>query len=122
MENTITAQEYQTAAHTFASYGYNKMYPYFGLAEEAGEVCGKMAKFLRHSGGCDPHCERGCCKAEEKEQFRQDLIKELGDCLWMIAEIATVNGITLTQLMDSNIRKLSDRKQRGVIDGSGDNR
>ena len=40
----MNASEYQVKAHDFASYGENPMYPALGLAEEAGEVCGKIAK------------------------------------------------------------------------------
>lgn len=118
----MNANDYQKAAHEFASYGDNPMYPYAGLAEEAGEVLGKMAKFIRHNDGLDPHCSIDYALKEQKDQYHQDLRKELGDCLWMIAEIATLNNLTLEGIMDSNINKLRDRKERGVIDGSGDDR
>lgn len=117
----MNADEYQKKAHTFASYG-DKMYPYLGLAEEAGEVCGKAAKFIRHTKGLSPHCDLEYALAKEKGEYRDDVRKELGDALWMIAEIATLNGLTLEDIMRSNIAKLADRKNRGVIDGSGDDR
>ena len=118
----MNANDYQKAAHEFSAYGNNKVYPYAGLAEEAGEVLGKYAKFIRHNDGLDPHCDLEYALKERKDLYRQDICKELGDCLWMIAEIATINGLTLEDIMGSNIDKLRDRKERGVIDGSGDNR
>lgn len=48
--------------------------------------------------------------------------KELGDVMWMVAAIADDNGLSLSEIAEHNIAKLIDREQRGVIDGSGDNR
>lgn len=118
----MNANDYQEAAHEFASYGGNKVYPYAGLAEEAGEVLGKYAKFVRHNEGLDPHCGIDYALKDEKDAYHVEIRKELGDVIWMVAEIATINGLTLEGIMDSNINKLRDRKERGVIDGSGDDR
>lgn len=115
----MNANSYQEAAHEFASYG-DKMYPYLGLAEEAGEVCGKAAKFIRHTHGLSPHCELEYALKKEKDKYRDDIRSELSDVLWMVAEIATLNGLTLEGIMDHSIDKLRKRKQLGVIDGSGD--
>lgn len=105
----MNCNEYQEQAHTFASYeGY--LYPVLGIAEEAGEVAGKFAKAIRDEGGM------------MTEERRQSAIKELGDVLWMAAEICTNLGVTLEEVMQTNIEKLSDRKRRGVIGGSGDDR
>lgn len=106
----MTINEYQEAAHTFAKYGENKLYPVLGLAEEAGEVAGKFAKCIRDDGGA--------MSAERKDA----VVKELGDVCWMIAEICTNLNITLADVMMLNIEKLTDRKARNVINGSGDNR
>lgn len=54
--------------------------------------------------------------------FRSDLEKELGDCCWMIAELCSLYGLELETVMDKNIAKLTDRRNRGVIVGEGDNR
>lgn len=126
------ANDYQREAHKFASYGGNSMYPILGLAEEAGEVCGKVAKFIRKNNGfipIDADFERilakGILTEEETKvnhKFREDLSKELGDVLWMVAEVATVFGMNLCDIMEENIAKLEDRKKRGVIVGEGDNR
>lgn len=118
----MNANVFQKRAHEFASYGGNPTYAYAGLAEEAGEVLGKFAKFIRHNDGLDPHCSFEHALKEQKDEFRAAVRKELGDVLWFVAEIATLNGLTLEGLMDSNIAKLADRRSRGVIDGSGDDR
>lgn len=118
----MTANEYQKTAHGFASYGGNPMYAYLGLAEEAGEVAGKVAKFIRHNDGLSPNCDLQYALHDEKSKFVDALSHELGDVLWFVAEIATLNGLDMEGLMTQNIAKLSDRKSRGVIDGIGDNR
>ena len=124
----MNALEYQNKAHAFAAYGDNAMYPALGLAEEAGEVCGKIAKFIRKNMGFQPATvyrdDRSITDYwnEKNEQFRKDLSKELGDATWMIAELCTVYGLDLGEVMAENIEKLEDRLNRGVIVGEGDNR
>ena len=123
----MNALEYQNKAHDFASYGDNAMYPALGLAEEAGEVCGKIAKFIRKHGGTDPmtarhELENRVTVTDDELKFRNDLSKELGDVLWMAAELCTVYRLDLGEVMAENIGKLTDRKKRGVIVGEGDNR
>ena len=123
----MNASEYQVKAHDFASYGDNAMYPALGLAEEAGEVCGKIAKFIRKHGGIDPmtaryELENKVTITDDELKFRNDLSKELGDVLWMVAELCTNYGLDMGEVMAENIEKLIDRKERGVIDGEGDNR
>ena len=54
----MNPNEYQKAAYEFASFGGNETYAYAGLAEEAGEVLGKFAKFIRKHGGIDPMTAR----------------------------------------------------------------
>lgn len=121
------ANQYQRDAHQFASYGGNSLYPVLGLAEEAGEASGKVAKFIRkHEGRCPrtgalPPNGTTTLVTEDKA-FREDLKKELGDVLWMVAEVATNYDLTLGDIMNTNINKLKDRLQRGVIVGEGDNR
>lgn len=114
--------EYQKQAHTFADYSKpickglsfsnsaEYTYPALGLAEEAGEVAGKFAKAVRD--------ESGFISDERKEAIK----KELGDVCWFVAELSTLMGFSLEDVMQGNIDKLTDRKARGVIKGSGDNR
>lgn len=124
----MNARDYQKQAHAFASYGENAMYPALGLAEEAGEVCGKIAKFIRKNTGVQPaNTYRDDYPSildwiTKNARFRKDLSKELGDAMWMIAELCTVYGLDMGKVMAENIEKLADRKERGVIVGEGDNR
>ena len=123
----MNASEYQVKAHNFASYGENPMYPALGLSEEAGEVCGKIAKFIRKHGGIDPmttwyELENKVTITDDELKFRKDLSKELGDVLWMVAELCTNYGLDMGEVMAENIAKLTDRQERGVIVGEGDNR
>ena len=119
----MNARDYQKQAHAFASYGENAMYPALGLAEEAGEVCGKIAKFIRHNDGMAPQdAEKSSSPLtrDEVARFRAALMSELSDVMWMVAEIATLNGLGLDEIMEYNIVKLTERKSKGLIDGSGD--
>lgn len=119
----MTPNEYQKAAHSFASYGDNIAYPFSGLAEEAGEANGKFAKFIRKHDGLNPLMAEGWMSMREDcEKFTEDISKELGDVLWMVAEIATQFHLSLEDIMIGNIEKLTDRLSRGVIIGEGDNR
>lgn len=118
----MEAKEYQEKVHSFADYPvpvinddkeFVKLawdYPVHGLAEEAGEVEGKFAKILRDK------------KGRYTEEDVKAICKELGDCLWMIAETCTCIGLELQDVMQANIDKLEDRRARNVIHGSGDER
>ena len=119
----MNATEYQVKAHDFASYGENPMYPALGLAEEAGEVCGKIAKFIRHNNGMTPQDAEESSSPlmrDEVAKFRTALMSELSDVMWMVAEIATLNGLGLDEIIEYNIVKLTERRSKGLIDGSGD--
>ena len=119
----MNALEYQDKAHDFASYGDNAMYPALGLAEEAGEVCGKIAKFIRHNNGMTPQDAEESSSPlmrDEVANFRTALMSELSDVMWMVSEIATLNGLGLDEIMEYNIVKLTERRSKGLIDGSGD--
>ena len=111
---------YQKKAHETASYPYGTIgkeahvvdyiYPALGLAEEAGEVAGKFAKAVRDNEGVID------------EERKREIVKELGDVLWFVAECCTVLRVDMDTVAELNIKKLADRKARGVIHGSGDNR
>ena len=57
---------------------------------------------------------------DEVAKFRTALMSELSDVMWMVAEIATLNGLGLDEIMEYNIVKLTERRSKGLIDGSGD--
>lgn len=90
---------------------YNIVYPALGLSGEAGEIAEKIKKWLRDEGG-----------QVISEDRRDAILKELGDPMWYIAALAADLGYTLQDVVDANVSKLSSRKDRGVLHGSGDNR
>src|SRR3989304_3285502 len=104
---------YQTKSRRTAGYpaiGHPVIYPTLGLANEAGEVAGKIKKIFREKGGVIGEAEREALKSE------------LGDVLWYIAQVCTELDISLDEVAEGNIAKLHDRLKRGVIQGDGDNR
>lgn len=106
----MEANEYQVRAHEFARYGGGQVYPFMGIAEEAGEVVGKIAKQIRKTGGFD----------FGNTEFTSSVLAELGDVSWMLAECCTVIGVDLADVFTANIEKLEARARRGTICGSGD--
>jgi NTP pyrophosphatase (non-canonical NTP hydrolase) len=90
------------------------MYPLLALGEEAGEVQGKVAKFIRKSA-------QGVTE-EQLETLRTDVAKELGDLMYQVSETARQFGFTLQEIVDMNVEKLKSRQERGVLVGEGDNR
>ena len=88
----------------------NLLYPALGLANEAGEVLGKIKKIFRDKGGII------------SSQDIQDLKYELGDVLWYLSTCCLELGLSLAEVAESNIEKILDRQKRGVTHGEGDNR
>lgn len=113
----MNLNEYQGAALKFAVYPRTPigiLYPFLGLASEAGEVCGKMSKIVRGDFASS---------TDTTKTADSNLIKhELGDVLWMLAACANECGFTLEQIAKANIEKLTGRQERGTLKGSGDNR
>ena len=56
------------------------------------------------------------------ENFNAKIEKEFGDVLWYIARLTDLCGFSLEQVMQANLDKLKDRKERGVLHGFGDER
>ena len=104
--------DYQRAAASTAIYKaeHAVIYPALGLAAEAGEVANKVKKIIRDDDGV---------LTEDK---RYDIISELGDVLWYVANLASELKVDLNKVAKNNIHKLYDRKDRGVLKGSGDSR
>ena len=86
------------------------IYPTLGLANEAGEVAGKIKKIFRDG------------KGKITQEDRSALKYELGDVLWYLSQICTALEIDLKEVAASNLTKLLARKERGSIVGSGDKR
>jgi len=56
------------------------------------------------------------------DEKKTEIGKELGDVLWYISQLATELGVDLDDVAQGNIDKLYSRMDRGVLQGSGDNR
>ena len=108
--------EYQADAATTAIYKWKVIYPALGLANEAGEVLGKLKKLIRDND------VRFDGDSKITDQQRADLGAELGDVLWYISNLSRDLGLSLNDIAAMNIEKLQSRQARGVIGGSGDNR
>ena len=102
--------EYQAEARSTAIYDQPIIYPTLGLTGESGEVAEKVKKMIRDDNGC------------LTEERRQALIKELGDVLWYLANISSDLGIPLSEVAEINLNKLKERKQKNMLQGSGDDR
>ena len=86
------------------------VYPMLGLANEAGEVAGKIKKIFRDKGGVISDKDRDALK------------HELGDVLWYLTQICTELNLTLEEVATANLEKLFSRQARGQIGGDGDTR
>ena len=102
------------------------MYAVTALNEEAGEVAGKVAKFIRKSSGWDALLTYGNGSDFYNEYYPEELVlavsKELGDVLYQTARVAEEFGLNLSDVAAENIERLADRKKRDVIIGEGDDR
>lgn len=118
-ERAILLHRYQNLIEQTAVYpreigiGYTAL----GLAGEAGEIANKVKKMYRDDNLLDMNV------TEQVRAVRRDDIKgELGDVLWYVTALAQEFGLTLEEIMEYNITKLLGRRERGTLQGSGDNR
>ena len=105
--------EYQKRIRDFAKYpkAHALEYLALGLNGEAGEVAEKVKKLIRD--GVEPGTE---------QDWNHALLRELGDALWYLSELAYLMGHTLDEVATTNIEKLESRQKRNMLGGSGDNR
>jgi NTP pyrophosphatase (non-canonical NTP hydrolase) len=64
-----------------------------GIASEGGELAGAVKAWLHYGRPLD----------------RRNIIEELGDVLWYVAEGAAALGVTLDDVAAANVRKLAAR-------------
>lgn len=104
----LTLGDYQEQARQTAIYpeASKVLYPILGLLGETGELANKYKKVIRDGIEVDV----------------DNLASELGDVLWYVAMVAYDLGLDLSYVANKNLDKLFDRKDRGVLGGSGDNR
>lgn len=76
-----------------------------GLPEEVGEVLAVLKRRIRD------------------DKFDEDKMKkELGDVIHYWSMICNYFGYAPSEIIDMNILKINDRRQRGVLRGTGDDR
>lgn len=97
----MTGGEYQKLAMRTCNIPYDDTkgklhHAVFGLTSEAGEVSGILQKLYQGH-------------LFDKEHMK----KELGDCLWMIAEACDALGCSMDDVMQMNIDKLKARYPDG---------
>lgn len=104
--------DYQKKASLTAQYPKDKALEYLclGLCSEAGEVAGKLKKIIRDNNSV----------LSEDKKF--EIVSELGDVLWYLAQLASTLDVPMDVVAHENITKLFDRKARNAISGSGDSR
>lgn len=118
MPRLLYLDEYQYEARKTAIYPQaipkdapgGLFYTVMKLNGEAGELAEEAGKMLRDDDG------------QLSEDRRQRMIKELGDVLWYVANIAQELNVTLDSVAQHNLEKLADRKARGKIKGEGSDR
>lgn len=123
--------EYQRRAmQTCMPTSDNLLYMLTNLMGEVGEFAGKIAKYVRKGQlfvvtndsrdeqGNILHSQVMNISTDEKEALAQ----EAGDIAWQLAGLCHVMGWSLEEICQLNLNKLASRKQRGVIDGNGDER
>lgn len=116
MTTKTETQEYKEFTRTTAIYPtqfpYNLFYLTLGLTSEAGEVAGKLKKFMRDDAA----------GAKVTEEQKDKLLSELSDVVWYTVRLLDELGLDIEDAMEYNTQKLASRKERGVLGGSGDNR
>lgn len=95
----------------------NIVYMLNGLTAEVGEVNDKVAKWVRKGIARIDNNRFVFNTSDESvvEGYRQELIKEVGDCAWFIAGLSMVLGASLEDVAQTNLDKLANRKKEGTI-------
>ena len=104
---------YQQLARETAVYptiGHPIVYCALGLTGEAGEVSDKVKKMYRDNNG------------ELDRKTICELVLELGDVLWYIANFAHELGFSLDDVANINYNKLKRRQKTNTLSGVGDHR
>lgn len=144
MSNELTLNEYQATTQETAIYpgqggllGLN--YAAMEAAGEAGEIANKVKKISRdeYRSVLDDAGDRyssdyannealkillGDAEGYLSEERKMAISKEVGGALYGLARVASELGMTLGEIAQQNLDILSSRRDRGTLEGSGDNR
>lgn len=112
--------DYMMFTRETAVYPTNKELEYLslGLTNEAGEVAGKVKKWMRR----DPKYSNTLSSHKYSDALIEDLEGEIGDVFWYLVRLCDALCINPEQVIQTNIDKLSKRKGEGKLKGDGDNR
>lgn len=99
----------------------NFSYMFINIVGEVGEFASKIAKAIR-KGQLVINGSRLQQTNKTPSLLGNELRKEAGDIFWQFAGLCDSLGWRLEDVATENLEKLASRKQRGVIDGNGDNR
>ena len=80
------------------------------MCGETGEVAEKIKKIIRDKNSIFD------------ENSKIEIMKELGDVMWYICNIATDLNVNMSDVLTMNLDKIQSRQSRNKIHGSGDNR
>jgi NTP pyrophosphatase (non-canonical NTP hydrolase) len=107
------------------SYTLRMIYNALRAAGRAGRECEHIKKLLRDKQGTIP----AGVLDELRQRFElvtaeqaSAIASEDADVAWYVANVADDLGRSLSSVLQGNLDKLADRKARGVLSGSGDNR
>lgn len=106
-------------------------YPTLGINGEAGEISDKIINLLI----CGAKAHIGASKVAERvkkvirdqdsqidPETKRLILLECGDVLWYLAAIAQRLNSSLEEVALLNFGKLESRRERGTLQGSGDDR
>jgi NTP pyrophosphatase (non-canonical NTP hydrolase) len=94
----MNLNEYQELASRTANEHDKELANYgLGITGEAGEVADIIKKHMFHGHDLD----------------KQELLKELGDVLWYVSNIARISGLPFELVAQTNINKLKRRYPEG---------
>jgi NTP pyrophosphatase (non-canonical NTP hydrolase) len=97
-----------TSAQDCISPGW--LYYVLGASGEMGELMEKIKKLFRDKNGVIDF------------EFKEDVIKEMGDVQWYMARLADWFDIDFNSVAVTNVEKLQSRKKRDKLHGEGDDR
>jgi NTP pyrophosphatase (non-canonical NTP hydrolase) len=125
LSKEMELNDYQEKAMTTCmSSSDNFAYMFINLVGEVGEFASKVAKAIRKEQVRvdNQRIVSQFGSLAKSLEFQEELKKEAGDIAWQLAGLCSVMGWSLEEVCQLNLDKLASRKQRNVIDGSGDNR
>ena len=119
----MTLNEYQKKAMSTCMPSCNNWsYMMLNLVGEVGEFASKVAKAIRKGHISIEYDELIPTNKIANEVLLTELQAEAGDILWQLSGLCEIMGWKLEDVAQGNLDKLASRKERGVIDGNGDNR